>query len=395
MALIDGFIWSELGSAWPQAGGSYVFLQKLFKGKFGKIMSFLYVLQTSLHLPLVMTSAAIGFINYFGYLVPLNFWQGKLVMVGLVLLIVFLLYRGITDISKIGMVLSVIVVGLLLWTIYTGYMQFDNTLFQENSILPEKVTSLNRLAFWFIIGNYTSSAIYSYLGYYNVSHIGSEIKNAEKNIPKSILISIVGIATLYIGMQWTMAGALDQSQITDENIPIISILFQQAYGDQIASFATVLLLIVAGSSLFALMLGYSRIIYAAARDGMHFKIFSHLHPTKNFPDYVLLIFGGISIVFCLLFSQPSTVFSFIVITQIFIQFIPQAIGVIYLRIKKRTDELNFKIPLYPILPIASIITWTFIFITSGIEKASIGVVIIIVGLLLYYLFIREKKQKSP
>src|SRR5699024_697668 len=156
--------------------------------------------------------------------------------------------------------------------------------------------------------------------------------------------------------------------------------------------ATIILLVVAGSSLFALMLGYSRILYAAARDGMHFKILAHLHPKKNFPDYALLIFGGISILFCLIFSKPSAVFSFIVITRIFIQFIPQSVGVILMRIKKRTRELHFKMPLYPILPIFSILIWTFCFITSGLRFYLSGIAIIVVGLILYYTVI-EKNQK--
>lgn len=404
VALADGFVWSELGSAWPKAGGSFVFLQKLFKGKFGRLMSFLYVIQTSLHLPLVMTSAAIGFINYFGYLIPLNYWQGKLVMIGLVLAIVFLLYRKITDVSKISMVLSVIVVGLLGWTIITGAMGYSSEMIETNSVLPQELLDLNTLAFWFVVGNYTSQAIYSYLGYYNVTHIGSEIKSPTKNIPKSIIISILGIAFLYLMMQWMVAGAVDQSLIINENVPIISILFEQAYGRSLANLATVLLLIVAGSSLFALMLGYSRILYAAAKEGMHFKILGHLHPTKNFPDYVLLIFGFISMLFCLLFDKPSSVFSFIVITRIFIQFIPQAIGVIYLRIKKRTNELRFKMPLYPVIPIFSILIWTGVFVLSGYRKGIegyhwqfqyyySGILIILTGVALFYLFFNKKMNE--
>lgn len=390
VALADGFIWAELGSAWPEAGGSYVFLQKLYKGKPGRILSFLYVLQTSIHLPLVMTSAAIGFVNYFNFLMPIGFWEGKLIMVGLIVIVVFLLYRNISDISKISLLLSAIMIGLLIWVITTGALGFHIELLQTNSNFSKGFHDFNTMAFWFIVGNYTSKTIYAYLGYYNVCNLGSEIKNAEKNIPRSIIISILGIAALYILMQWMIAGSVSQSKIIDENVPIISILFQQAYGIQVANIATVLLLIVAGSSLFALMLGYSRIIYAAARDGMHFKFFAHLHPSKHFPDYTLLTFGLLAIVFCMIFSKPSAVFGFIVVTRVFIQFIPQAFGVIFLRMKKRTKELNFKMPLYPIIPIFSILIWIFVFITSGYQYFSSGIAIFLVGIVLFYLFFNKK-----
>jgi amino acid transporter len=195
-------------------------------------------------------------------------------------------------------------------------------------------------------------------------------------------------------MQWMVAGSVSQAKITNENVPVISILFEQVYGRGVAEIATVILLVVAGSSLFALLLGYSRIDYAAARDGMHFKVFAHLHPTKHFPDYTLLIFGAIAIVFCLLFSRPSAVFGFIVVTRIFIQFVPQAIGVMLLRIKKRTAELTFRMPLYPVIPIFSVLIWTFVFITSGYQYFSSGIAIIIIGLVLYFLFFNRKDRKG-
>jgi amino acid transporter len=392
VALADGLIWGELGAAWPEAGGSYVFLQKLFRGKPGRMMSFLYVLQTSLHLPLVMTSAAIGFVNYAGYLTPLNFWQGKLVMAGLVIAVVALLYRRIIDVSKIGIALSVVVIGLLLWTIVTGAIGYDPALFRANTRMVHGLGSIQSIAFWFVVGNYTSKTLYAYLGYYNACNLGSEIKNPSRNIPRSILISIAGIAVLYLLMQWMIAGSVSQARITGENVPVISMLFEQVYGRRMADLATVCLLVVAGSSLFALMLGYSRIIYAAARDGLHFKIFAHLHPTKQFPDYTLLIFGAIAIVFCLIFRKPSAVFGFIVVTRIFIQFVPQAFGVIWLRIKKRTAELPFRMPLYPFTPLFSALIWTIVFITSGYRYFTSGLAIIAAGIVLYYCFFNRTKK---
>jgi fructoselysine transporter len=394
VSLADGMIWGELGSAWPQAGGSYVFLQKLYKGKAGRILSFLYVVQTSVHTPLVITSAAIGFVNYVGYLVPLNGVEIKLVMIGLVLAVIGLLYRNVVDVGRLGMLLSVVVVCLLLWTIVTGFIAFDTRLFEANSVLPSKLSDWQSAAFWFFIGNYTSKTIYAYLGYYNVCHLGSEIRNPEKNIPRSILISIVGIAVLYILMQWAVAGSVPQAAITHENIPLVSLLFERVYGKATASIATVLLLVVAASSLFALLLGYTRIIYAAAAEGMHFKVFAHLHPTKHFPDYALLIFGAIAMLFCLWFSSPSAVFRFIVVTRIFIQFIPQAIGVILLRVQKRTHELHFRIPLYPLTPILSLLIWLYVFISSGYAYFSFGLGVMALGLVLYFAFFNRRDQRK-
>ena len=390
LGLVDGLIWAELGAAWPKAGGSYVFLQKLFKGKAGKAMAFLYIVQTSIHTPLVITSACLGFINYLRFIVHLNELQGKVIMVGVIILIVFFLYRKVIDVGKIGVALSVIVVTLLLWTIVTGAIAYDSNIMAANSAAPSKLGNLWTLGFWLVAGNYTSKAIYAYLGYYNVCHFGSEIKDPVKNIPKSIVLSVIGIAVLYIAMQFTMAGAVEQKFITSENVPLVSYLFEKVYGQQVATIATIMLLVVAISSLFALLLGYSRIIWAAAKDGMHFKVFAHLHPTKQFPDYALLIFAGIAIIFCMIFNKPSDVFRFIVVTRIFIQFIPQAIGVILLRINGKSDVLPFKMPFYPYTAILSIIIWLFVFFTSGYQYTIFGASVIVIGLLMYFLIFNKR-----
>jgi fructoselysine transporter len=392
LALGDGLVWSELGAAWPKAGGSYIFLQKLFRGKPGKVMSFLYVVQTTLHTPLVITSACIGFVNYLRYFEDLSFIQGKMVMIGIVLMIVFFLYRKVIDVGKIGIALSIIVVTLLLWTIITGAIAFDTNIYLANSATPNKLGSIWSIGFWYLAGNASTKAIYSYLGYYNVCHIGSEIKNPVKNIPRSIMLSVVGIAILYISMQFVISGAVEQKVITSENVPLISMLFQKVYGTQVANIATIMLLVVAFSSLFALLLGYSRIIWAAANEGMHFKVFAHLHPTKNFPDYALLIFGGIAIIFCMIFNKASDVFKFIVVTRIFIQFIPQSIGVILMRINKRQAELPYKMALFPFLIIISILIWLYVFISSGIQYSLFGLGVIGLGLGLYWALFNSGKK---
>ncbi|MFT4202536.1 MAG: APC family permease [Chitinophagaceae bacterium] len=390
ISLADGLIWSELGAAWPEAGGSFIFLQKIYKGKTGRMFAFLYSMQTSVHLPLVMTSATLGLVNYLKYVVVLNYWQAKLVMIGIVLIVVALLYRKISAVGKIGTVLSVIMVFLLGWTIVTGAVAFDRHILAANSASMPVLSDWCNTAVWILVGQYSAKAVYAYLGYYNVCHIGGEIKQPQKNIPRSILLSIVFIALLYIGMQWVVAGSVPASQVQDGNVPLLSILFEKVYGKQVAYFVTAILVVVACSSLFSLMLGYSRIIYAAAKEGMHFKVLSHLHPTKHFPDYVLLIFGGVAILFCLFFSEASSVFSFIVITRIFIQFIPQAVGVIRMRLQNRKRELPFQMPLYPLPALFSILAWLFLFFTAGSKYCLPGIGVLAVGLALYFLFFNKK-----
>src|ERR1019366_3408055 len=105
LSFVDGMVWSQLGSTYPLAGGSYNFLKEGYGERWGKLMSFLFVWQTMIQAPLVIASAAIGFSQYAGYLVHLNAISGKVLSGAVVLLIIILLYRKIEAIGKISVFL--------------------------------------------------------------------------------------------------------------------------------------------------------------------------------------------------------------------------------------------------------------------------------------------------
>ena len=122
LATLDGFVWSELGAAMPKAGGTYVFLREAYgQGRWGRMMSFLFVWQTFVQAPLSVASASIGFARYAGYLHPLTTIQAKAISGGLVIFLVILLYRKIQTIGKISILLWLGVVGTMLWLIWGGF----------------------------------------------------------------------------------------------------------------------------------------------------------------------------------------------------------------------------------------------------------------------------------
>ena len=128
LAFADGFVWAELGAKWPEAGGSYQFLKKMFgEKKWGNLFSFLYIWQTTIQAPLVIASGAIGFSQYFSYLVPLDPLQQKAVSGALVILITLLLYRNISDVGKISVLLWSGLLLTFVWLIFSGLTHFNST----------------------------------------------------------------------------------------------------------------------------------------------------------------------------------------------------------------------------------------------------------------------------
>ncbi len=386
-ALMDAMIWSELGARYPLAGGTYNFHRIAFGEKGGKLMSFLFVWQTSIQAPLVVASAAIGFAQYLTYLVPLQGWEQKMVSGGLVILVFLLLYRKIETIGKISVVMGTIVVLTITWIIISGLMNQQH----EIRFLPTGDESFFTYAFWAAVGQASVKTVYAYLGYYNVCHLGGEIKNPGKNIPRSIFISIFGITTLYLLMNISVMGVMPWESIKADNKYLVSSFMQQLYGHDAGIIVTVLILCIAFSSLFAVVLGYSRVPYAAATDGNFFKPFAKLHPTKNFPYISLIALCAIGFVFSLLF-RLSDVISSILAMRILIQFIGQGVGVVLLRKKNGSAGLPFKMWLYPIPVVLSIAIWIFLLVSTG-WFAVWGTLIALVGVGVYYLA-RRKKNSS-
>jgi len=387
LSIVDAMVWSELGAAFPMAGGSYNFLKETYgKNGLGRLMSFLFVWQTMIQAPLVIASAAIGFAAYFSYLLPLTVLESKAMSGGVVICIILLLYRKIEDIGKISVVLWAAVILTILWIIGGG-------LAHGNFLHPIKHVN-DRLSFNYAfvaaIGFASVKSVYSYLGYYNVCHLGSEIINPSKNIPRSMFLSIIGIAILYLMMNVSVVSVIPWQHAKNSQF-VISEFMHTLAGPTAAKIVTCLILLVAFASVFSATLGYSRVPYAAAADGAFFKVFARLHPKGNFPYVSLLVLGAIAFVFSLLFKL-SDVISAVLAMRILIQFISQAIGLLILRRKKSETDFPYKMPLFPLPIYLAILLWFGILISTGTKMVLGGLLTISIGTAVY--FIKAKINKE-
>jgi fructoselysine transporter len=386
LALLDGFVWSELGAALPRAGGSYVFLREAYgPGKWGRLMSFLFVWQTLIQAPLVIASGAIGFSQYATYLHPFTAYQQKAISGAVVILLVVLLYRRITTIGKISVLLWIGVIGTMIWLIGGGITHFNPALAFS---FPPGAFHLSHL-FFAGLGAAMVSTTYTYWGYYNICNLGGELREPEKNIPRGIFISIVGIAILYLAMQTSILGVVPWQKAQNSQF-LVSTFVETISGPFAARIATMLVLWIAFASIFAALLGYSRVPYAAALDGSFFSIFSRVHPQKKFPHVSLLFLGAVALVSSLLF-RLSTVIAAILATRLLVQFIGQAIGLILLHRRWPPERFPFKMWLYPLPAILTMCGWAALFWATGSARKW-GLLVIGLGILAFLLRAREVRQ---
>jgi fructoselysine transporter len=386
LATLDGFVWSELGAAMPKAGGTYVFLREAYgPARWGRLMSFLFVWQVFVAAPLSIASASIGFARYAGYLHPLTIVQSKAVSGGLVILLIILLYRRIQTIGKISVALWIGVVATLLWLIWGGMRHFDPNLAFD---FPPGAFHLNSL--WFAgLGVAMVKTTYSYWGYYNICHLGGEIRDPEKNIPRGIFISIFGITALYLAMQLSLLGVVPW-RIAQNSDHLASLFVETLYGKNAALLFTAMILWIALASVFSLLLGYSRVPYSAALDGNFFPIFARVHPTKHFPHVSLLILGGLAFLFSIVLKLETAIAG-ILAMRLIVQFIGQAVGVILLHKRWGPERLPFKMWFYPLPAVLTMLGWGWLFWQTGAARKW-GLLEIALGVVAFLIWSSVMKQ---
>jgi amino acid transporter len=385
----DGLVWSELGAAMPGSGGSYVYLREAYgRERGGRLMAFLFIWQFILSGPLEIASGYIGFSRYARYIWPDLSSAGVFaVAAGVGLLNIVLLYRRI---EAIGTLTVSLWIGTLLTTgavIASGALNFDARIAFD---FPPGAFDFS-LGFLLGLGAASRVGIYDYLGYYDICYLGDEVKDPGRVIPRSILISIVAVAALYIAINLSILGVVPWREFVPADAHpqsefIVSAFMERLYGTHVATIFTFLILWTAFGSVFALLLGYSRIPYAAARDGYFFSIFAKLHPAKRFPHVSLLVLGVISIVCSLL--PLGTVIDALIITRIVVQFIGQVFAVILLRSRQPDLPRPFKMWLYPLPAIVALAGWIFLLLTSGWVLIGLGLGTLVLGILCFFVWSR-------
>lgn len=409
LAACDGLVWAELGAAMPGSGGSYRYLKEIYGPKtLGRLVSFLFIWQLSFSAPLSIASGAVGFSQYLSFFWPnlQRVWlshtatlripllgplqitavamPASLVAIAVCSLAAFLLYRRITAISKLSTILWIGVMGTIAWIIFTGVTHFNA---HQAFDFPPGAFTMSR-DFFRGLGAVMLIASYDYWGYYNVCFLGDEVKDPGKTIPRALLISIAAVACIYIVMNISILGVLPwrdiaQSGASHSELHVVSTLMQKVYGSRAAGFASALVMWTAFASVFSLMLGYSRVPYAAALDGNYFRSFARIHPTHQIPYVSLLALAGVAILFC--FLRLADLIAALVVIRIILQFLVQSIGVIVLRIRRPEMERPFRMWLYPLPALLAAGSFIFILVSRKgfLKEIRYAAVILVVGIFIY------------
>jgi amino acid transporter len=391
LALCDGLVYAQLGAALPGSGGPYLYLREAFKPfGIGRLMAFMFIFQIILVAPLSIAGGAVGFSDYLGFywstMTPLQHnVLAALVCIGMT----GLLYRDIESIGRLAVIMLVVVLFTVGWVIIAGLFNFS---LKQAFTFPDNAFRLDRN--WALsLGAASVLAMYSYGGYNQVCNIAEEIRNPTKTVPRSIVLAIFIVAALYILMSTVIIGMIPWQEAAQTRT-VASIFIARTFSDpevgRIAGIViTGLILFVAAASLYAVILGYSRIPFAAARDGDFFKVFARVHKTKHFPHVSLITLGIISLPFC--FFTLGQLVSWLIQVQILLRFIWQCIAVILLYEYRKDIAQPFRMWFYPMPALISLALWLYIFFTGPMEGILFSVAFLLASVVAFYAFERAKR----
>ncbi len=387
IALCDGLVWAELGAAMPGSGGSYEYLQQAYgPQKAGRLMGFLFLWQVMLAAPLTAASGSLGLAEYTHYLMPSLTHNRQIVLaIGICGLATWLLYRDIRAIGQISTFLwggLVAAIGIIIFGGATHFHASVAFAFPPNAF---KVSP----AFFAGLGAAALISSYDFSGYFNVCLIGGEIKQPAVNIPRTIIYSICVLAVLYLGMSLAIIGVIP-AQTAMHSSAIVSDFTAAIYGSAAASWMTVLVLISAFASVFSVLLGYTRVPYAAAIEGRFFSVFARVHPKLKFPSFSVLFMGVTSAAACLL--SLERLITLLLVIQIVTQFVAQCYAVVLIRRNRKDIQRPFHMPLYPLPVILASAGWLYILYETGIGYIGSGFGLVILGTGVYLLRARRLRE---
>ncbi len=403
LAVCDGLVWAELGAMMPEAGGSYRFLREMFPGQPGRFLSFLFVFQLMFSAPLSVASGCIGLSQYAGYLWPvlrhaswhwgrISAGPGTAVAIAAVALAVLLLYRNLASLRIASFALWATVIATLGW-IFLVALQHGHL--AQAFDFPAHAFQLTRPFFAGLAGAMLV-ATYDFWGYYNVAFLGGEVRDPARTIPRAILISIVAVGALYLALNVAVLTVVPWRPLVamknlDERQALVSFFMRTAYGAPhgalAGSIAAVLVMVTAFASIFSLLLGYSRIPFAAARDGNFFAGLGRLHRVGRFPHVSLLWLGATAALFC--FLSLGEVIAGLVVLRILVQFLAQHVGLMWMRRTQPLRPRPFRLWLYPVPPLVALAGFAWILVGRKNFQQEIWMALAVLALGTIFFFVRQ------
>jgi APA family basic amino acid/polyamine antiporter len=395
IALCGALSYGELGAAMPRAGGEYVFLSRLFHPVLGFLSGWVSFF-VGFSAPIA--ASAIGFTEYLTRAFPILVHPGilpgaieSLVLKKFYAILVIVLFtaihiRGMVFGARVQNFLTVLKVGLMLGLMVFGFMLGTgnfNHLFQGSPFTLDfgGLKTIGLSLMWIM---------FAYSGWNASAYIGSEVKDPQKNLPRSLILGTGAVILVYFFINLFYLYAIPPTKMGGV-ISIAGLAAGNSFGNTIENFISVLVGFALFSSLSAFVILGPRVYYSMAVDGYFFKFAAEVHPRFGVPAKSILLQGVFAAVMVLFgtFDQVLTYMGF----SLGIFPILTVAGLFKMR---RKGNIPYKSPGFPIAQLVFMVVGVSILLLSWFKRpaeSSIALGTVAIGIPVYWIFKRGRRPQ--
>ena len=377
-ALAAAFIWAELAAIRPDVGGQYAYLREAFHPG----VAFLYgwvlllVVQTG-----GMAAVAVTFARYFVELTHISLSSTYLAALVLATLTIIncLGVRAGSTVQSILMVLKILAIAML---VVCGFLFADRATNPSN--LLDRPPSADLLT---AFGAALVPVIFAYGGWQTSTFIAGEIKEPRKNLPRGLILGVIGVVLLYLAANVIYITVLGTSGLAASTAPASDVM-RRALGDFGARLIAAGIAISTAGFLSQSMLTAPRVYFAMAKDGLFFERVSMVHPRTRVPIVAIALQGLLAMLIALLGTYERILNYVVSVDVIFFGLTACCIFIF----RRREPQAVTRVPGHP-LTTAMFIAVCWIVAINTIyhypQNTLIGIAIMIAGIPAYWFWQRR------
>ena len=384
IALTGALTFAELGSRFNGSGGIYIFLREAY----GNLPAFLFGwAYLTVVTPGALAALSLVFADYAGKLFFLSDIQKTLLALATIISLSVINGLGVHISNSVASIITTLKIAGILTVIFIGVYGGQYFHFDFNVLPQAKAFDLQSAMALALIG-----VMFSYGGFQHASFVSGEIENANKNLPRALIIGTSIVCFCYLTINYAYMNLLPlQTFMNSKSVAADAISTVWSSG---ALFATVLISVSVLGTISIYTMSSPRIYFAMANDGLFFQKLAYIHPKYKTPLYSIMVQCIIACVILLFWKTFADVTTYVVFVDFL--FLILAASALFITRRKNTEAGVFKSPLYPLTPIVFIAISTYMLfytLTERKENAIAGLILLALGCVAYYFYKKYSGSK--
>jgi APA family basic amino acid/polyamine antiporter len=387
MAICGALCYGELAVRFPEAGGAYVYLREAF----GAPLAFLYGWMALLVMDPGLTAAlAAGLAGYAGYVLGISPLQGKLLAIGVILLVAAVNIIGVNPGARLVWLLTALKLGLLGFVLVWGFGLRLGHWSNFSPFIAQRPGSESLIAG---LAGALVGAFFSFGGWWDLSKLAGEVRRPEYTLPRALVYGVAIVTAVYLFVSTVFIYLVPIERVTTGETFAAQageVLFGKAGAD---IFSLIVIVAVLGS-LAGIIMSAPRVYFAMARDRLFFPSAAAVHPRFGTPARSIALQAILASILVALGTFDKIIAYFIFVVVIFIAL--TIIAVFVLR-RKNPVKLVYMTPGYPVTPVVFLFLILLLLVLLGAHdpgQAFLGVGVVALGLPVYYFIFRRRNTPN-